>query len=406
VRKIDTGNFRRATRSTAREVNRQILLELVREHQPISRADLARQMNLGRGTVTELVNALLTEGEIYEGATALAPRGRRPTLLHIRTRDRFVVGVDVRFSRTSLMLSDFAGRQLALQSFETPLNAPQALVDELQVRVARLLESGAAADTCQGIGVVVPGVVDRRAGRVLAAPQLGWGEFELARELERATGLPVSIENAPMACALAHLWLGANGANTENFVYVTVADGVGVGVVANGQIVRGHGGTAGEFGHIPIEPNGPICRCGSRGCLEACTSNLATLARYLGYDFSDRANHQRLHDSQFTMPDLIARFRSGDARARSALEETARYLGMGLAVLVNGLNPGRIFVGGEIAGAWDLVEPILRQAIASRALTRAAGATPLVPEPATEHPRLRGAMALIVAPVFAAPQVG
>jgi predicted NBD/HSP70 family sugar kinase len=406
VRKIDTGNFRRATRSTAREVNRQILLELVREHQPISRADLARRMNLGRGTVTELVNALLAEGEIYEGATALAPRGRRPTLLHIRTRDRFVVGVDVRFSRTSLMLSDFAGHQLALQSFETPLNAPEALVEELRVRVARLLESGAAVDNCQGIGVVVPGVVDRRAGRVLAAPQLGWGEYELASTLQRATGLPVSIENAPMACALAHLWLGANGANTENFVYVTVADGVGVGVVANGQIVRGHGGTAGEFGHIPIEPAGPICRCGSRGCLEACTSNLATLARYLGYDFSDRENHRRLHDSQFTMHDLIARFRSGDARARSSLEETARYLGIGLAVLVNGLNPGRIFVGGEIASAWDLVEPILRRSIVERALTRAAGATPITAEPATEHPRLRGAMALIVAPVFAAPQVG
>jgi predicted NBD/HSP70 family sugar kinase len=176
-------------------------------------------------------------------------------------------------------------------------------------------------------------------------------------------------------------------------------------VVANGQIVRGHGSTAGEFGHIPIEPGGPLCRCGSRGCLEACTSNLATLARYMGLDFSDRENHRRLHDSQFTMPDLIARFRSGDVRARSALEETARYLGLGLSVLVNGLNPARIFVGGEIAAAWDLVEPILREAIASRALTKAAGATPITPEPATEHPRLRGAMALIVAPVFAAPQL-
>jgi predicted NBD/HSP70 family sugar kinase len=406
VRKIDTGNFRRATRSTAREVNRQILLELVREHQPISRADLARRMTLGRGTVTELVSALLAEGEIYEGAVALAPRGRRPTLLHVRTRDRFVLGVDVRFSRTSLMLADFAGRQLALSSFETPLNTPEALVAELRVRVAQMLESGSAVEACQGIGVVVPGVVDRRVGKVLAAPQLGWGEFELARELELATGLPVAIENAPMACALAHLWLGPNGAHTENFVYVTVADGVGVGVVANGQIVRGQSGTAGEFGHMPIEPSGPICRCGSRGCLEACTSNLATLARYLGYDFSDRENHRRLHDSQFTMEDLIARFRSGDARAKSALEVTARYLGVGLAVLVNGLNPGRIFVGGEIAGAWDLVEPILREAIVARALTRTAGATPITPEPATEHPRLRGAMALVVAPVFAAPQVG
>jgi len=406
VRKIDTSNFRRATRSTAREINRQILLELVREHQPISRADLARRMNLGRGTVTELVNALLAEGEIFEGATALAPRGRRPTLLHIRTRDRFVVAVDVRFSRTWVMLGDFAGHELGLQSFETPLGAPELLVPELAKRVKRLLDSGVPAGSCQGMGVVVPGIVDRRTGRVLAAAQLGWGEYELASALQAATGLPVAVENAPLACALAHLWLGGKGDRPDNFVYVTVADGVGVGVVANGQLLRGEDGTAGEFGHIPIEPDGPLCRCGSRGCLEACTSNLATLARYLGYDFSDRATHQRLHDSQFTMENLIARLRSGDGVAKAALEETARYLGIGLAVLVNGLNPGLIYVGGEIAAAWDLVEPILRQAIASRALTRAAGATPITPEPATEHPRLRGAMALIVAPVFAAPQVG
>lgn len=408
MRKINTRNFRRATRTTAREVNRQILLELVREHQPISRADLARHMNLGRGTVTELVNALLEEGVIYEGATAAAARGRRPTLLHIRTRDRFVVAVDVRFTRTWLMLSDFAGHQLALESFETPLSAPEALVEALRVRVARVLESHGARDTCEGIGLVVPGMADRRTGRVLSAPQIGWGEYALGEALSTATGLPVAIENAPMACALAHLWLSARGGggDLDNFLYVTVADGVGVGVVANGQLVRGHGSTAGEFGHMPIDLNGPLCRCGSRGCLEALTSNLATLARYLGYDFDDRESHRRLHESQFTIEDLLARLRSGDTRARDAIRETARYLGVGLAVLVNGLNPARIFVGGEIAAAWDLVEPILRETIASRALTAAAARTPIVPESSSEHPRLRGAMALIVAPVFAAPQVG
>src|SRR5687768_15666795 len=103
MRKIDTRNFRRATRTTAREVNRQILLNLIREHQPISRADIARLMTVGRGTVTEMVNSLIEEGIVYEGVTATAPRGRRPTLLHIRTRDRYVVGVDIRFSRILLL---------------------------------------------------------------------------------------------------------------------------------------------------------------------------------------------------------------------------------------------------------------------------------------------------------------
>ena len=115
MRKINTRNFRRATRTTAREVNRQILLNLVREHQPISRADLARRMNIGRGRVTALVNELIDEGAVYEGETVDTVRGRKPKMLHIRTHDRLVVAADVRFSLTYLMLSDFAGTQIALK---------------------------------------------------------------------------------------------------------------------------------------------------------------------------------------------------------------------------------------------------------------------------------------------------
>jgi N-acetylglucosamine repressor len=405
MRKINTRNFKRATRTTARQVNRQILLNLVREHQPISRADLARRMNLGRGMVTELVNTLIEEGVIYEGVTAAAPRGRRPTLLHIRTRDRFVVGVDVRFSRTYIMLCDFSGHEIALETFETKF-APGELVSALSDRIRRVLKAHRASRNCEGIGLVVPGMVDRLSGRVLNAPQLGWRDVDVRTALSQATGLPVIIENAPNACALAHLWLGSRAREDhDNFVYVTVSDGVGAGLVVNGQVVRGHGNTAGEFGHVPITLDGPRCLCGALGCLEAYTSNLATLARYLGVDLSQPDGVGRLQESTFTIDDLIARARSGDARAIRALEETGRYLGVGLSVIVNGLNPARVFVGGEIAQAWDFVEAVVRSGVAERALTEAAANTPIVPEPGTEHPRLRGATALMVAPQFAAPQV-
>src|SRR5687768_4274646 len=251
MRKINTGDFKRATRTTAREVNRQILLNLVREHQPISRADLARKMDLGRGMVTDLVNTLIAEGVIYEGATAVAPRGRRPTLLHLRSDDRFVVGVGIRFSRTYIMLCDFGGRQLALESFET-VNEPPALVEELGRRIRRILDTHGAAERCKGIGVVVPGMVDPTSGRVLNAPQLAWRDVEISTALEAVTGQSVLVENAPISCALAHLWLGSKvGGELNNFVYVTTSDGVGAGVVVNGQVVRGHNNTAGEFGHVP-----------------------------------------------------------------------------------------------------------------------------------------------------------
>jgi N-acetylglucosamine repressor len=214
------------------------------------------------------------------------------------------------------------------------------------------------------------------------------------------------IENAPTACALAQMWLGQGGGeNSRDFVYVTVSDGVGTGVVMNGQVLRGFNNTAGEFGHVPIDPNGPVCLCGSRGCLEAYTSNLATLSRYLGHEFSPSETRQLLNESGLTISDVIARAHAGEAQARWALEETGRYLGGGLAVIINTLNPAQIYVGGEITEAWDIVSGQIEKVIHERALTALAGATPVIPEAASTYPRLRGATALVAAPTFAAPRV-
>jgi N-acetylglucosamine repressor len=403
MRKINIRNFKRATRTTARHVNRQILLNLVREHQPVSRADLARLMRVGRGMVTEMVNALLEDGVVYEGKTAIGARGRRPTLLYLRTDDRFVIGIDVRFARIRLLLSDLSGKHLALESFAT-ITDPGELVAVLAQRIGRLLEAHNAVDRCEGIGIVIPGMVDKNTGRVLNAPQLGWRDVDIRDDLVHKTGLPVTLENAPMACALAHLWLGPS-AGEDNFCYVTVAEGVGVGVVINGQVLKGFSHTAGEFGHVQVMRDGPTCLCGATGCLEACTSNLATLARYFGYDLSNPEQRRALRESNFTMDDLIARARAGDARALDAIRTSAHFLGMGLSMLVNGLNPAHIYVGGEIAQAWDLISDAVTQPVQERALTSAAARTRITPEPGSEHPRLRGATALVVAPLFAAPQI-
>jgi N-acetylglucosamine repressor len=405
LRKINTRSFVRATRSTPRAINRQIVLNLVREHGPISRADLARQMRIGRGMVTSLVDELLADGAIYEGATVDAPRGRRPKMLYVRTHDRLAVAVDVRFSRTYVMLSDFSGRVIALETLDT-IPEPTALVADLVDRIPRLLRQHRATGDCNGVGLVVPGMVDQRTGRVLNAPQLGWRDVDIRDSLAAAIGLPVHIENAPIACALAQMWLGQRGAEVpRDFVYVTVSDGVGAGLVVNGEVVRGHGNSAGEFGHVPLDLTGPRCLCGARGCLEAYTSNLATLSRYLGQEFSPTSARALMHESGLTITDVITRARSGEQRASDALETTARFLGVGLAMIINSLNPAQIFVGGEITEAWDRLAPTIRGVIEERALTAIAAATSIVPEPAGSYPRLRGATALVAAPSYAAPQV-
>ena len=406
MRKINTRDFRVATRTTSRDINRRIALNLIREHQPISRADLARRMNVTRGIVSVLVQELMDQDVIYEGVTGETLRGRKPTFLHIRTHDRLAIAVDVRFSKTYLMLCDFAGRELALETYDTIFSA-SAFVNELALRVRRMAKNKAFRAGCEGIGIVVPGMVDQRTGRILNAPTLGWTGVDIRDRIVAMTGLPVQIENSARACALAQLWLERGDSRAHSFAYVTISDGVGVGVVINGELLRGHDYIAGEFGHLPLNVDGPRCMCGARGCWEVYTSNLAIMSRYFGWDLSE-LNPKVLRDAEkhpFSILELIERARAGDAKAIAALETSARFLGLGLATIVNAINPDCIYLSGEIMTGWDMIEPIVRKGLSERALTQACARTPLRSTPTQGYPRLKGAAALIAAPAFAAPRV-
>ena len=406
MRKIDPRNFQRATRTTTKEINRQIVLNLVREYQPISRADLARRMEVARAIVSPLVNELIEAGLVYEGAPGTSRRGRKPTLLHVRAHDRLAVAIDVRRSETHLMLADFTGECVALEVIPTP-ETPAELVAELGARVRTMLEENAAMGSCQGIGLAVPGMVDNATGRVLNAPALGWRDVDLRDALEQAAGVPVQVERDAVACAYAQIWLGqASGEQMDSFAYVTLSDGVGAGLVVHGRVVRGHRDAAGEFGHIPLTLEGPACMCGSHGCWEAYACNPAIVARYLGMELATRESYAQVAATGVTVRDVIARARAGEPAALTALQATGRFIGLGLAAIVNAVNPGRIIVGGEIAGAWDLIGHDALAAMAERTLTQGSASTPVIPEPGDEQTRLRGATALVVAPIFAAPTIG
>jgi len=403
MRKINPHDFKVARRGTSREINRQIALNLIRAHQPISRADLARKMNVRRGVASLLVSELLGESLIFEGAVGESVgRGRRPTFLYIDSRERCVVGVDIRASRTFILVTDLVGRQLGVvSSFQTSRDI-DVLIPELARRIKQIL---ADYNACEGVGVAVPGMVEPTKGRVVHAPTLAWRDVNLRDPLAAALGIPVHIENSGKACALAQLWATRSDVIASgNSVFVSVSDGVGVGIVVNGEVLRGRHNTAGEFGHVPLSIDGPKCSCGATGCWEAYVSNLASLSRYFGRDLSD----PRPRDSEaasFTIEDLIARARAGDAKALAAINSTARYLGLGLASIVNALDPARVYIGGEVTTAWSLIEPIVRSALRERTLTEFGGATEIHVVPAEDHPRLRGAVALVAAPAFAAPMV-
>jgi len=189
-----------------------------------------------------------------------------------------------------------------------------------------------------------------------------------------------------------------------DLAFVSISDGIGVGIVVNGEILRGRHNIAGEFGHLPLSIDGPRCSCGATGCWEAYISNMTTLSRYFGRNLRE-SKPIAAEIASFTIEDLIVRARAGDAKAVAALEATARYLGLGLATIVNAVDPARIYIGGELTAAWDLIEPVVRTALAERALSPDAAHTEIRTVSLEDYPRLRGAVALVTAPAFAAPAV-
>jgi predicted NBD/HSP70 family sugar kinase len=399
VRKIDLSNFQVATSGTARDINRRIVLNLIRRHQPVSRADLARHSGLQRSTVSSITEELIADRWVVEGAVGHLPRGRKPTFLHLNTERAGIIGVDLRPVTTTIMLARLDTSVIAQISMPTEGTASQFLA-RLGRRLVELIQSHPGI-AVEGIGVSLPGRVDAHSQRLVFAPNLEWRDLDLKTPLERATGLPVELENAANACALAEIWFGRQADTVRNVIAVTVSEGIGVGMILNGQLVRGPSGMAGEFGHVSLDESGPLCNCGNRGCWEMFASNAAA-TRYYDQFTSARRNDKKVR-SVISFSDVIARARQRDTRATEALARMAHYLGAGLAMLVSGFSPEAIVVAGEISGAWDLVEPVILEVIKQRcpALVipqiRATG-------PATQ-PRLRGAIALMLQKHFGAPQI-
>jgi predicted NBD/HSP70 family sugar kinase len=218
---------------------------------------------------------------------------------------------------------------------------------------------------------------------------------DIKTPLERATGLPVELENAANACALAELWSGEHTESVRNLVAVTVSEGIGVGLIMNGQLTQGSTGLAGEFGHVVLQPDGPLCGCGNHGCWEMLASNAAAV-RYYAQSAPLRKGEIGSKSAMATLlfEDVLRLVRQGDARACKALDQMAFNLGRGIAMLVTGLAPDLVIVVGEVTRAWERVGPIVSQAIRSQTFTHPA--TRILPTNPDAQPRLRGTIALVL----------
>jgi predicted NBD/HSP70 family sugar kinase len=398
VRKIDLNNFQVATSETARDINRRIVLNLIRKHQPISRAGLSRRSGLQRSTVSAITEALIAERWVTEGAIGRLPRGRSPTLLHLNGSRTGIIGINIRPSHTRIALAGLDTKFLSSESMETGTD-PNRFLQELIRRIHALMKAYPEI-VYEGIGIALPGRVDLSSKRLVFAPNLGWESLALKDLLEQAIGLPVELENAANACALAELWGGRHGEGVRNLVAVTISEGIGVGMILNGQLVTGSTGMAGEFGHVTVLEDGPRCHCGNRGCWEVCASNSAAVSYYNENLGGGRAARTA---AALRFDDILHLARQGDSKAEKALDRMAHYLGCGLAMLTTGLAPDIIVLIGEVTRAWERVGPVVNRVIKERSPTPVP--TRIVPTDPDMEPRLRGTIALVLQKHFSAPPV-
>ncbi|MFY9727325.1 MAG: ROK family protein [Bryobacteraceae bacterium] len=371
-----------ASSEVVRDINRRIVLNLIRKRQPISRADLARVSGMQRSTISLIVEQLIRENWVLTGPTGRLPRGRRPTFLRLNDA-RVIIGVDIRPAQITAAVADANGRFISQEAIVTTPD-PEFTLGRL-VEVIRRIVASCRGRKIEGIGVSVPGRYIPGSNRLVFAPNLGWRDVDIRTPLMKATGLEVEIENAATACALAAVWFD-HMEQARNLVVVTVSEGVGTGILLNGQIVRGVNGMAGEFGHVPLDPEGPLCGCGRRGCWEVFASNRAAL-RYYGESGSEPAGLSFL--------DVLSRADQGDKRAEEALKTMAHYLGRGMRMLVAGFAPERIVVVGDLTRSWKRFESVIKPEVLEQVLP--GGVAPeLIPAREGGVARLRGTVALVL----------
>lgn len=380
--------YQTGTPEYVKALNRRLILDLTRRWQPVSRARLSDLSGLNKSTVTSIVRDLLQEGLVQEAGTDPSTGGRPGIQLVLNPLRFQVVAVEIGVTTSHLVLTDINGGGWLRESMATP-GAPEDMLVAIRTFVQR---AESVASRIQAIAISVPGLVDGEAGTLLMAPNLGWREVPLVAALEDL-GHRVLVENEAKLAALAEMWYGRlRDADSPDFGYVSVTEGLGVGLVFNGTLYRGAGGHAGEYGHTTLNDNGHLCGCGNRGCWETYASERAAVQAYQGLLGGPTVQ-------PVSFETVVTRGLEGEALACRVLEDVGRYLGIGVANLINGLSLPYIIVGGRVRRAWSIIEPRLQKELRRRTLSP--NRVTVVPSE-LERASLAGCVVLAVQPQFAA----
>lgn len=380
--------------NTIRDINKQIVLNYVRECSPISRAEIARETDLQRSTVSAIVDELQSVGLIEEIGIGTSTGGRKPTMLKLKIGSPVAIGVDLDPRETTIALADLAGKILEEERFPTSPDA-EFMSDEIVKRVSKIASRYKKYELA--VGISVPGIADQVRGKTLYVPYFHWHDWDICRRINEKTGLFVTVDNDANAIATAELWFGGEKIRRiSNFITVLVSQGIGTGIVFDGQVYRGERGAAGEFGHMIIGGDAPVkCSCGGSTCWEAHSSEGAIIARY-----ERTSGNEFVNSSVMNMSTIVKLAELGEHRAIEALRESARFLGIGIANLIVGLSPQAVIVSGNITRAWHIIKDEILD-VAERGIIKDLSHPAIMASTLGDNPTLMGALSLVLAQKFA-----
>ena len=376
-----------------REFNRLLVLNYLREHGPISRIMLAQRLGLSRTTVSNIMDALLQDGMVREGhfLDATPKGGRRAILVHFQADAGRVLGIDIGRTHLTLLLTNLAAEVVAQRSvgFDTE-RGPEVCLPLLLAEIRTFVAAATVSwDAIIGLGLGIPGPLSADLHRLNAPPHMpGWDNIDIWDVLQQAFHKPLYIDNDANVGALGESRCGA-AQGSKDMAYVKIGTGIGCGLIFNGQIYRGHQGSAGELGHLTIDENGPLCVCGNRGCLETLAAARAivedarhgtSLTHKLALQGTTLEDPPRLHQhTQVDIADVVTAAQQGDPASIAALERAGERIGLALAGLVNLFNPEVIVIDGGVARSDDMLLAPLRRVVATASLPAAWKDTRLLP---------------------------
>ncbi|MDI7247824.1 MAG: ROK family transcriptional regulator [Bacillota bacterium] len=408
---LRTGPVHKGNQKLVKSINRNIVLNIVRQHGPISRADAARMSQLYPATVSSIVNDLIDEGFVREVGLGDSTGGRQPVMLELNRGVYAACGASIEVGRLRVCLTDLDARVLARA--ERPLlwqEGPRKSLPAIVSAVREIIESGRVpCEKVLGVGVVYPGPVDTATGTIQASPHMpGWGGFSLKAALEDELGHEVVMDNDANAAAWGEKWFGA-ARGRSSFLYVMADYGLGGGIIIDDRLYRGRNDGAGEIGHMTVDIDGPQCKCGNFGCLDVMASGTA-IARKMISDIK-RGAETLCRDlvggdvESITMDIVLEAAAMGDSHARAIVEESGRYVGIGLANLVNCFNPELIVLGGQLALRSNLFFTSARETARRRAWPVLGKDLDVVLSALGHDACVIGATSLVLTRVFESPSI-